>query len=145
MTDRTKDFAVFYALDLGDDYTDHHCFFHFQTFPGQEYTGPHHSSFEVHDFDVQLQGHYHLESKGYKLMWGVGRHLLGSQIFDYWYDTDGFIVEHYADGDVINRNNAAERYALDREEYTTWGAEFNDLTGAYFGDSRPKVEVQGAN
>jgi hypothetical protein len=85
---------VFYNLDLGKHYTDHHCFFHFQTFPNQKYTGPHHSSFEVHDVDVQLQGHYHLKSKDYKLMWGVGRHLLGSQIFDYWYDTDGFIVEH---------------------------------------------------
>ena len=34
-----------------------------------------------------------LERKGYKIVWGVGRHLLGSQIFDYWWDTSGFMIE----------------------------------------------------
>ena len=44
----------------------------------------HHSSFEVHDFDIQSLGHQWLRDKGYDLVWGVGRHVLGSQIFDYW-------------------------------------------------------------
>lgn len=138
---RTKDFAVFYCLDLGKHYADHHCFFHFQKFPDQKYSGPHHASFEVYDTDVQLQGHYHLVSKGYKLMWGVGRHLLGSQIFDYWYDTDGFIVEHYTDGDVVNEDNESARLALTRDDYTTWGAEFNDLKGSFTGDTSPPAEM----
>lgn len=34
--------------------------------------------------DTQLLGHYYLEKQGWKNCWGVGRHLLGSQIFDYW-------------------------------------------------------------
>ncbi|KAH6698471.1 Glyoxalase/Bleomycin resistance protein/Dihydroxybiphenyl dioxygenase [Leptodontidium sp. MPI-SDFR-AT-0119] len=139
MKDESQDFAVFYNLDLGKHYSDHHCFFHFQKFPDQEFAGPHHSSFEVHDTDVQLQGHYHLRNKGYKLMWGVGRHLLGSQIFDYWYDTEGFIVEHYTDGDVVNEDNEPGRHALSRDDYTIWGGEFNDLTGAYFGNTSPSA------
>jgi hypothetical protein len=44
----------------------------------------HHSSFEVHDMDTQLLGHDWLEEQGWKNCWGVGRHFLGSQIFDYW-------------------------------------------------------------
>lgn len=28
--------------------------------------------------------------------------VIGSQIFDYWYDESGFEVEHYADGDLVN-------------------------------------------
>ncbi|KAL2859645.1 Glyoxalase/Bleomycin resistance protein/Dihydroxybiphenyl dioxygenase [Aspergillus pseudodeflectus] len=117
-----EDMAVFYHIDLGPHYSDHHAFFHFAFFPGQKSPGPHHASFEVHDFDVQQQGHYHLLSRGYSQMWGVGRHLLGSQIFDYWYDTDGFTIEHYTDGDVVNDQNAPERHVVERmEEYTIWG------------------------
>jgi hypothetical protein len=122
---------------LGKHYSDHHSFFHFQKTPFHHYPGPHHASFEVHDFDVQLQGHYHLENQGYELMWGVGRHLLGSQIFDYWYDTEGFILEHYTDGDVVNEDNEPARLALTRDDYTTWGGEFNSLDGGYKGDPRP--------
>jgi hypothetical protein len=41
--------------------------------------------FEMHDFDTQVLGHDWLRSKGYANCWGVGRHIMGSQIFDYWY------------------------------------------------------------
>jgi hypothetical protein len=41
--------------------------------------------------------------KGYTPSWGIGRHILGSQIFDYWYTPDDFMVEHYSDGEYISR------------------------------------------
>lgn len=44
----------------------------------------HHSSFEVNDFDTQSLGHDFLRSKGWTNCWGLGRHVLGSQVFDYW-------------------------------------------------------------
>jgi len=46
----------------------------------------HHCSFEVNDFDTQTLGHDWLRSKNWTNCWGIGRHVLGSQIFDYWYD-----------------------------------------------------------
>lgn len=49
----------------------------------------------MHDFDIQSLGHQWLRDKGYDLVWGVGRHVLGSQIFDYWWDRSGFVLEHY--------------------------------------------------
>lgn len=76
-----RDITTFLHLDRGSEMVDHHCFFFFE--------GPrshvHHSSFETHDFDTQVLGHDWLRSKGYENCWGVGRHIMGSQIFDYWY------------------------------------------------------------
>ena len=91
--------ATFFRLDLGEEYVDHHCFL--LTREGNK-TDVHHASFEVEDFDTQLLGHYWLAEKGYDCLWGVGRHVHGSQLFDYWRDTSGFVVEHYADGDLVN-------------------------------------------
>ena len=49
-----------------------------------------------------MAGHEHLEKKGYQHMWGIGRHLIGSQLFDYWADPWGRVHEHWADTDVLN-------------------------------------------
>lgn len=72
--------TVFWRLDRGKEEVDHHCFFFYQ---GPKYH-VHHASFETYDFDAQVLGHDWLREKGYKNCWGVGRHVLGSQIFDYW-------------------------------------------------------------
>jgi hypothetical protein len=96
---RALEVATFFRLDLGKEYVDHHCLLLSREGTG---TKVHHSSFEVEDFDSQLLGHDWLVEKGYNSLWGVGRHVHGSQIFDYWKDTSNFIVEHYADGDVVN-------------------------------------------
>jgi len=80
--DSGEDITTFLHLDRGSERVDHHVFFFFE--------GPrfhvHHSSFEVHDVDIQMLGHTWLTEKKYENCWGVGRHVMGSQIFDYWYD-----------------------------------------------------------
>lgn len=95
---------IFFHVDLGQNYSDHHCFFLVRPIgpltPGQ----PHHAAFEVENIDSQFIGHEYLERKGYKSFWGVGRHMEGSQVFDYWFDLDGFVLEHYADGDLVNED-----------------------------------------
>lgn len=87
-----KDITTFMHLDRGKEQVDHHCFFFFE---GPKYH-VHHSSYEVHDFDVQGLGHQWLREKGYENVWGLGRHVLGSQIFDYWWDPSHFMMEHYS-------------------------------------------------
>ena len=42
-----------------------------------------------------------MRDRGWKHAWGIGRHLLGSQIFDYWEDPWGDKHEHYCDGDLF--------------------------------------------
>jgi len=81
----------------------------------------HHSSFEVQDLDSQLLGHDWLESHGWTNCWGVGRHVLGSQLFDYWFDASGFIIEHYADGDLVNRKTEVSREAASPNSLYIWG------------------------
>lgn len=115
--DENEDITVFFRLDRGDEKVDHHCFFFFE--------GPkchvHHSSFETHDFDAQVLGHDWLRHKGYENCWGVGRHIMGSQIFDYWFDPSRFILEHYVDGDLLNQDYPTQRTKASPDGLHVWG------------------------
>ncbi|KAG4428109.1 hypothetical protein IFR05_016412 [Cadophora sp. M221] len=99
-----KPMLLFLHLDRGQKYTDHHTFFPAQAHGAFKGGRPHHSAFETENIDAEFVGHTYLETQGYKAWWGVGRHIEGSQVFDYWYDVDGFIIERYADGDVVNED-----------------------------------------
>lgn len=114
---------MFGHIDRGKDLVDHHSMFLAQLTPdssiGEHHV--HHSSFEIHDFDTQYLGHQWLDKKGYKSVWGVGRHILGSQIFDYWWDTTGFMVEHYVDGDLVNEDTSVGCLQAGNESLAVWG------------------------
>ena len=71
-----------------------------------ERAGLNHFSFEVQDIDDVFIGHEYLSglSKD-EHMWGIGRHLLGSQVYDYWADPWGRVHEHWADTDRLNIHN----------------------------------------
>ncbi|KAH8817441.1 trihydroxytoluene oxygenase [Xylogone sp. PMI_703] len=114
---KRKDVAVFMHIDRGTECTDHHTLF-LSTNPTSHV---HHCSFEVHDFDTQNLGHQWLEQKGYNIMWGVGRHILGSQIFDYWWDPTGNMIEHYADGDLVTEETPIGWGPAGDEALAVWG------------------------
>jgi len=61
-----------------------------------------HSAYQECDLDAIAAGGEYLRELGYQRSWGIGRHIQGSQIFDYWRDPDGFLVEHYSDGDMFD-------------------------------------------
>ncbi|WP_301150006.1 VOC family protein [Mycobacterium simiae] len=61
-----------------------------------------HSAYEVSDLDALAAGGEYLRERGYHRSWGIGRHIQGSQLFDYWRDPDGFLVEHFTDGDMFD-------------------------------------------
>ncbi|KAK8090764.1 glyoxalase family protein [Apiospora phragmitis] len=115
--DAGTDITCFLRLDRGKEPVDHHCFFFYQ--------GPkfhvHHTSYETHDFDTQVLGHDWLREKGYKNCWGVGRHVLGSQIFDYWFDPTGNIMEHYVDGDLVDDTQPPHRSKASPDSLHVWG------------------------
>ena len=89
----------FMRLDRGQEWVDHHTVALFQSSNGSAKT--HHSSFEVQDLDAHALGNKWLLRQGHQHYWGIGRHVIGSQIFDYWKDPSGNMVEHYADGDLF--------------------------------------------
>ncbi|KAK5995928.1 Metapyrocatechase 2-like protein [Cladobotryum mycophilum] len=118
--DGTRELVGMFAhIERGEDLVDHHTFF--ITKSGTSHV--HHCSFEVHDFDTQQLGHQWLAQKGYTSVWGIGRHVLGSQIFDYWWDTTGFMVEHYADGDLVNNKTPVAYSPAGDESLAVWGPE----------------------
>lgn len=90
--------ASFNRADRGEEFVDHHT----MMFSRHERRGLNHVSFEVLDVDDLMAGHDHLAAGGYRHIWGIGRHLLGSQIFDYWKDPWGRVHEHWTDSDVLN-------------------------------------------
>ena len=114
-----KEVMVFMHVDRGQDPTDHHTLF----FGQNATTHVHHASFEVHDFDTQQLGHQWLAKQKYTPVWGVGRHILGSQIFDYWWDTSGNMVEHYSDGDLTNEDTPIAWSPAEEEALAVWGPE----------------------
>ena len=115
--DEARIIGTFKRFNNGDELVDHHCILINQSAT----VGVHHCSFEMQDIDSVMGAHDYLRTKEYSHDCGVGRHLIGSQIFDYWRDPFGFRVEHYTDGDVGNTSYETVRYAVSIEDTTQWG------------------------
>ena len=109
--------AAFLRCDLGDVHADHHTV----VFIGSGRVGLDHVAFEVEDFDAVMLGHEHLENAGYEHRMGVGRHILGSQVFDYWNDPWGHMHEHFTDGDLLNARHPTESHDPQTALGNQWG------------------------
>lgn len=110
--------ASFNRLDRGESYVDHHAL----AFLANKTTGLQHVSFEVQNIDDVFAGHDHLASKQkYEHMWGIGRHLLGSQVFDYWADPWGRVHENWADSDKLNSSAKANLWSAEEGFISQWG------------------------
>jgi catechol 2,3-dioxygenase-like lactoylglutathione lyase family enzyme len=118
--------TAFLRCDLGAEFADHHVL----ALAGSHETKAHHISFEVQGLDEVGAGGKWMELQGHKRLWGVGRHLLGGQIFDYWRDPYGNNVEHYTDGDVFDASHPTTHYEQSLETLYQWGpplpADFGD-------------------
>ncbi|MFF0011269.1 VOC family protein [Streptomyces sp. NPDC005374] len=89
---------AFIRCDLGSEPADHHTLA-LHLGPGNGYV---HSAYQVTDLDAIAAGGEYLGERGYERSWGIGRHVKGSQLFDYWRDPDRFLLEHFADGDLFS-------------------------------------------
>jgi hypothetical protein len=108
---------AFCRLDLGSEPADHHTV----VFVGGIEEKYEHSAYEVVDLDALGQGQQVLRAQGHRHVWGIGRHVLGSQLFDYWRDPDGFEYEHYTDGDVFTADHETEYSPLTFGSIWAWG------------------------
>jgi catechol 2,3-dioxygenase-like lactoylglutathione lyase family enzyme len=91
--------AAFIRCDRGSELADHHSL-NFAQMPGKG-AAFHHAAFEVASLDDLMVGHERMKERGYTHSWGIGRHILGSQVFDYWRDPWGHLIEHWTDGDFF--------------------------------------------
>ena len=109
--------VAFMRLDLGDAPADHHTLALAQGFVSK-YS---HSAFELIDADAVGMGHRMLREQGWDHAWGLGRHILGSQIFDYWQDPWSDKHEHYCDGDLFTADQPTGIHPVSREAMSQWG------------------------
>jgi catechol 2,3-dioxygenase-like lactoylglutathione lyase family enzyme len=107
----------FLRCDLGETYSDHHSLLCI----GLGDTGFDHAAFEVEDWDSLMVGHEQLEKGGYAHHAGIGRHVLGSQVYDYWKDPWGNVLEHFTDGDLLNSSHKTGLYDPGVALGTQWG------------------------
>jgi len=108
----------FNRFNRGATYVDHHALFCIRN----PRAGLNHLSFEVQDIDDVFMGHEHLARLGkYEHMWGIGRHLLGSQVYDYWSDPWGRVHEHWSDTDRLNARNGSNLISAEEGLRSQWG------------------------
>ncbi len=82
----------FVRADMGEEPVHHHILFVVRG----EKDGLHHASFEVERVDDIFTGGDYLHARDYDHVRGIGRHALGSQIFDYWMSPFDVMHEHWS-------------------------------------------------
>lgn len=108
---------AFIRCDRGSEPADHHTLA-MHLGPGTGYV---HSAYQVADLDMLAAGGEYLRERGYRHSWGIGRHIQGSQIFDYWRDPDRFMMEHFADGDLFDHTLEPGWAAMSASGLAQWG------------------------
>jgi len=119
--------GAFLRCDRGDTPTDHHTLALMQSPRAPSFN---HAAFEVAGLDDLMRGHAHLKKAGRQAAWGVGRHILGSQIFDYWKDPWGHELEHWTDGDLFVAADGSNTSPLLDVLDVQWGPAHPMLAGA---------------
>jgi catechol 2,3-dioxygenase-like lactoylglutathione lyase family enzyme len=109
---------AFLRCDRGERYVDHHTFLPLKA----DRNALHHAAFEVEDIDEVWLGHEYLKNKGkYTHDFGIGRHYIGSQVYDYWKDPWGHGIEHMTDGDLLNNAHKTENHHISDVLSSQWG------------------------
>jgi catechol 2,3-dioxygenase-like lactoylglutathione lyase family enzyme len=129
---------AFIRCDLGGVPSDHHTL----AMALQPQTGYLHSAYQVTDLDEVAAGGEYLRERGYRHAWGIGRHIQGSQIFDYWRDQDRLMFEHYTDGDVFNCSMQPGWAPMSVSGLAQWGPK---ATAEFTGARGPGVLVAAIN
>lgn len=110
--------ATFMHCGLGAEFTDHHTVALVNM--GAQAPAFDHCAFEVLDWDDLACGSQFLMKKDYRHSWGIGRHVQGSQIFDYWLDPAGNKIEHWTDGDLVNDATPTTNEPLSLDGLAQW-------------------------
>ena len=125
---------AFIRCDLGTVPADHHTL----AMILQPRTGYVHSAYQLTDLDEVAASGAYLRERGYRHAWGLGRHIQGSQIFDYWRDPDRLMFEHYTDGDMFDAAMEPGWAPLSASGLAQWGPK---ATAEFTGTNDPRVVV----
>jgi catechol-2,3-dioxygenase len=61
-----------------------------------------HAAFEMESIDGLMRGAGRLKSRGFNIEWGVGRHGPGNNVFSYFVEPNGFVVEYTAEVEQVD-------------------------------------------
>jgi catechol 2,3-dioxygenase-like lactoylglutathione lyase family enzyme len=123
---------AFIRCDQGSVPCDHHTL----AMALQPQTGYLHSAYQLTDLDEVAAGGEYLRERDYQHAWGIGRHIQGSQIFDYWRDPDRLMFEHYTDGDVFDCSIEPGWAPMSVSGLAQWGPK---ATADFTGTNDPRV------
>ena len=68
-------------------------------------TGLHHAAFDVKDWNDLMRAVYFMGERGVRRMWGPGRHLAGNNLFSYYFDPEGNVVEYTTEVEQITSDD----------------------------------------
>jgi len=108
---------------------------HSIAFNAAPHAGYNHSSWTMASIDELFRAQGRVRACGSPLMWGTGRHGPGSQVFNYFVEPSGYVVELIADGVEIAPGEAWEPTVWQRTP------EFMDLWGTA---GPPSAEIRAA-
>lgn len=122
--------VAFLRCDRGDEPTDHHTL----GIGSALELGHDHSAFEMDSYEEIAIANQWMRKKKYLHGWGIGRHILGSQVFDYWRDPSLDMFEHYADGDLFDNSISPGYHFFNAHAQHQWGP---DMPDEFKGVTRP--------
>src|SRR6266568_4770316 len=97
-SDQVADFMTFWRCD-----TNHHSLALAQSHEGK--TGLHHAAFELKDWEEFMRAVFWMGERRIQRMWGPGRHVAGNNLFSYYFDPEGNVVEYTAEVEQITDPN----------------------------------------
>ena len=106
----------FYRIDRGDEWVDHHTV----AFFAMGKSDLHHLSFEVQNPEMQFVAHRWMTKQGHEPVWGVGRHPLGSHVFDVWRDPSGYRFETFSDTDLCTASAETGLHSIAEAQMDLW-------------------------
>ena len=110
-SDKVEDQTEFYRDVLGfrvSDRTDRMNFIrcspdhHSIAFAHNKGPSLNHAAFEVPDFDALMCGSGRMKQKGFPVQWGVGRHGPGNNVFGYFFEPNGMVIEYTAEVEQVD-------------------------------------------
>ena len=68
-----------------------------------------HMAYEMPNIDGLMRGAGRVRKSGYEIMWGVGRHGPGNNVFSYFVEPNGFVTEYTTEVEQVDDNYVAAR------------------------------------
>ncbi|HLI26279.1 MAG TPA: VOC family protein [Chloroflexota bacterium] len=91
--------------------------------------GLQHAAFELRDWEEFMRAVFFMGERGVRRYWGPGRHLAGNNLFAYYYDPEGNIVEYTAEVEqIVDDANYVPPFRVPGPGVTDqWGSQPPDL------------------